>query len=218
MKCKLHRAVIFVAFLGVLISSCEKNDSQAVQTPTVTLVKDLPADTIIGMTTMGQPYGSGKYTLFSLERNEVVLNADSATSRWDIGFRGTTIIINSGVSGPGKGGAFVFTGTFEELKAVPVDSVFRVDIAASNLAIPSGSNRGWYIYNPPVNLITPIPGRMLVIRTAAAQKMVKLEILNYYKGGVTPAATASDDEKLKKQRYFTFRYLLQPDGTVNFPL
>ena len=170
------------------------------------------------MTITGQPYGSGKYTLYSLERNEVVLNADSATSRWDIGFRGTTIIINSGVSGPGKGGAFVFVGTFEELKTVPVDSVFRTDVSSANLAIPAGSNRAWYIYNVPVNLITPIPGRVLVIRTAEGQKMVKLEILNYYKGGVTPAASATDNDKLKTQRYYTFRYLLQTDGTVNFPL
>jgi hypothetical protein len=40
-----------------------------------------------------------------------------------------------------------------------------------------------------------------------------VEILNYYKGGVTPDATASDNDKLTKQRFYTFRYLYQPDGS-----
>ena len=35
--------------------------------------------------------------------------------------------------------------------------------------------------------------------------MPKIEIQNYYKGGVTPDATASDNDKLTKQRYYTFR-------------
>jgi hypothetical protein len=68
------------------------------------------------------------------------------------------------------------------------------------------------VYNAPVNLVTPIPGRVMVLRTAG-QKFVKLEILNYYKGGITPAATASDNDKIRKQRFYTFRFLLQPDGS-----
>jgi hypothetical protein len=54
-----------------------------------------------------------------------------------------------------------------------------------------------------------------VIRTANG-KYAKVEILNYYKGGVTPDASASDDDKLKKQRYYKFRYIVQPDGTKTF--
>jgi hypothetical protein len=54
-----------------------------------------------------------------------------------------------------------------------------------------------------------------VIRTASG-KYAKIEIQNYYKGGVTPDATASDADKLSKQRYYTFRYLLQPNGTKTF--
>ena len=65
------------------------------------------------------------------------------------------------------------------------------------------------------NLVTPIPGRVLVIRTASG-KFAKIEILNYYKGGVTPAATASDNVKMKDQRYYTFRYSFQPNGTKSF--
>jgi hypothetical protein len=47
-------------------------------------------------------------------------------------------------------------------------------------------------------------------------KYAKLEILNYYRGGITPSANASDALKLSEQRYYSFRYQLQPDGTAKF--
>ena len=212
MRKSIRTAVFSIVASVFIFTSCDKDDVTTTQVATVTTVNDLIADTIIGMSSIGQPYGSGKYTLYNLETNKVVPNTDSATSKWDIGFRGTTIITNSGVSGPGNAGAFVYVGTFEDLTQVPSDSTFKTDVATTNLAIPTGSNKGWYIYNAPANLVTPIPGRVMVIRTAG-QKYAKLEVLNYYKGGVTPAATASDNEKIFKQRYYTFRYLYQPDGS-----
>jgi hypothetical protein len=63
--------------------------------------------------------------------------------------------------------------------------------------------------------LTPIPGRVLVIKTAKGKYAI-VEILNYYKGGVTPAVSASDDIKLKTQRFYTFRYAYQSDGSMNF--
>jgi len=66
-----------------------------------------------------------------------------------------------------------------------------------------------------VNLVTAIPGRVLVIRTGSG-KFAKVEVLNYYKGGVTPATTDSDDIKLRRQRFFTFRFTYQPNGTKSF--
>lgn len=197
------------------IQSCEKNETgEPVVTIKQSKVNDLPADTIVALVN-GQPVGVGKYTFFSFETNAVVPASDSASTKWDLGFRGSTIIVNAGNSGPGKGGAFVFVGTFDELKKVPIDSTFRIDNAPSAYAIPTGSNRGWFVYNPQANLLTPIPGRVLVIKTALG-KYAFVEILNYYKGGVTPAITASDDIKLRTQRFFTFRYAYQSDGTVNF--
>jgi hypothetical protein len=54
-----------------------------------------------------------------------------------------------------------------------------------------------------------------VIRTASG-KFAKVEILNYYKGGVTPAVTEPDSVKYKLQRYYTFRYTFQPNGSRDF--
>lgn len=207
------KGIAMAMFAAMLVTACSKEDTNnSVQPLNELRASDIIADTIVGFSAIGQPYGSGKFTFFSLENNKVVPSSDSNSTKWDIAFRGTTIITNSGASGPGNGGGFVQVGTFEDLKTISSDSVFRSDVAASNLAIPAGSNRGWYVYNAPVNLVTPIPGRVLVIRTATA-KFAKVEILNYYKGGVTPAATASDDDKIRKQRFYTFRFLVQPDGS-----
>ena len=150
-----------------------------------------------------------------IESNKVIDNTDSATTKWDIGFRGTTIITNGGNSGPGTGAAFVYVGTYSDLATIPTDSTFRADNAPTSYAIKTGSGNGWYSYNGATQLITPIPGRILVIRTATG-KYAKIEIQNYYKGGVTPDATASDNDKLMKQRYYTFRYTFQSDGSKKF--
>jgi hypothetical protein len=213
MKTNLIATAAFIS--SIMVFSCTKDD---VATPAVLetkTVSNLQADTIIGLSAIGQPYGSGKFTFYSIEKNSIVDNSDSATTKWDLGFRGTTIITNSGNSGPGAGGAFVYTGTFGDLVQIPTDSTFHTDNTPTAYAIKTGSGNGWYSYNGATNLITPIPGRILVIRTAAG-KYAKIEIQNYYKGGVTPDATASDNDKLMKQRYYTFRYLFQTDGSRNF--
>lgn len=211
---KILIAVTAIAGI-ILFNSCKKDEVTAPVVLETKTVSSLPADTIIGLTAIGQPYGSGKFTLFNIESNLVVANTDSATTKWDIGFRGTTIITNSGTGGPGSGGAFIFTGTFADLTSISVDSLFRTDNSPTAYAIKTGSGNGWYSYNGATQLITPIPGRIIVIRTASG-KYAKLEILNYYKGGVTPDASASDNDKLLKQRYYTFRYLFQPNGGKKF--
>ena len=214
MKRFFQLSIVLFMTASIALVSCKKENTEPVVL-VATTVNNLASDTILGLNQQGQPYGSGKYTLFSLETNSVIANSDSATAKWDIGFRGTTIITNSGNSGPANGGGFIYVGTFSDLKEIPLDSTFKTDNAPTAYAIPIGSNKGWYVYNPQTNLLTPIPGRVLVIRTASG-KYAKLEILNYYKGGVTPEASASDDDKLKKQRFYTFRFLIQMNGSKKF--
>jgi hypothetical protein len=74
-----------------MMMSCSKSATNSVTVQSST-VNDLAADTIIGISPGGQPYGSGKFTFYSLERNEVVASTDSATTKWDLAFRGTTIL------------------------------------------------------------------------------------------------------------------------------
>lgn len=212
---KISRIIGSAMLALVVFQACKKNEAPVVlSTLTEKTVSGIPADTIVGMVN-GQPVGVGKFTFYSIETGSVISNADSNSKKWDIGLRGTTIITNAGTSGPGSGGAFIFKGTFDELKTIPADSTFRVDNAPSSYAITLGSNRGWYVLDFVTSLLTPIPGRVLVIKTANG-KFAKVEVLNYYKGGVTPPANATDAEKSSKQRFYTFRYAYQSNGSKTF--
>jgi HmuY protein len=215
------KRIVYLFAFGMTFVSCSKDSTDTATKATTTItVQNLAADTIIGLTpgvppTGGIPFGAGRYRFYSLETNQIIPSSDSASNKWDLGFRGTTIITNSGNSGPAAGGGFLFVGLFNSLTNIPNDSTFRIDNAPTAYAIPSGSNRGWYVYDAINNLVNPIPGRVLVIRTASG-KYAKVEILNYYKGGVTPPANASDAIKLSEQRYYTFRYSFQPNGSKSF--
>jgi len=213
----------FLAIAALIFNACKNdetnnvvvnpNDYNVAVSGKIVTVKNLPADTIVGVGAMG-PYGAGKYTFFNLGTNSKIASTDSATSNWDLAFAGNTIRINNGTSGPGNGGAFVYVGTFDGLTTIPTDSTFRID-NAPNYAITKGSGKGWYNYDGPTNLLTAIPGRVLVIKTANG-KYAKVEILNYYKGNTTPLSTASDNVKIYDSRYYSFRYTYQADGTTTF--
>jgi hypothetical protein len=202
--------------LCVALVACSKDEETIVVPVSAITVKDLAADTVTGLGIDGRPQSAGTTTYYSLVDNKVIASADAASTKWDIAFSSTKITVNCGTSGPGIGGAFVFKGLFDDLKTIPADSSFATDNTnAASFAIPLGSGRAWYTYDGLTTLVSPIAGRVLVIRTATG-KFAKIEILNYYKGGVTPAATASDNVKMKDQRYYTFRYSYQPNGSKSF--
>jgi hypothetical protein len=214
---KLVTKICLVVVVSVGLFSCSKSGSDVVVPVTAVTVRDLAADTVLGLSpTTGMPYSAGKYTFYSLEKNAIVPNTDSASTKWDIALASTRILTNGGTSGVGLGGAFVYVGLFDDLKTIPADSVFKTDNAtAASFAITTGSGKGWYVYDQLTSLVTPLAGRVLVIRTASG-KYAKIEIINYYKGGVTLPTTASDADKLSKQRYYTFRFAFQPNGTKTF--
>ena len=96
-------------------------------------------------------------------------------------------------------------GAFEEVMEAPAEG-YATDSEAGN-AIPTGSGNGWYNYNGQLNLITPIPGRVLVIKTADA-RYAKIRIISYYEG-----APDTPDSTQDTARYYTFEYVFQPDGS-----
>ncbi|MBC3787191.1 HmuY family protein [Spirosoma utsteinense] len=203
-----YQILLFTASLATLTACASDDDAPVVLPVQAQTVNNLPADPTTPSSTTGQPpLSTGKFTLYNLRDNKTVANTDSATNRWDVGFRGTTVIINGGAVRSGQGGAYVHTGTFEELTAIPATATFAQDQSATSLAIPTGSGLGWYNYNSTNNIITPVPGRVLVIRTGDG-KYAKLEILSYYENApATPGATS-------RSRFYTFRYVYQPDGST----
>ena len=202
--------------LSIALVACSKEEEIIVVPVSAFTMKDLPADTVTGLGPDGRPQSAGTTTYYSLVDNKIIASTDAASTKWDIAFSSTKILVNSGTSGPGLGGAFVFKGLFDDLKTIPTDSSFATDNAtAASYAIPLGSGKAWYTYDGLTTLVSPIAGRVLVIKTASG-KFAKIEILNYYKGGVTLPANASVSDKLFKQRYYTFRYAYQPNGSKVF--
>jgi hypothetical protein len=202
--------------LSIALIACTKDEETIVVPVSAITVKDLAADTVTGLGLDGRPQSAGTTTYYSLVDNKIIASSDAASTKWDIAFSSTKITVNCGTSGPGIGGAFVFKGLFDDLKTLPVDSNFATDNSnAASFAIPLGSGRAWYTYDGLTTLVSPIAGRVLVIRTATG-KFAKIEIISYYKGGVTLPASASVNDKLFKQRYYTFRYAYQPNGSKTF--
>ncbi len=205
----MKKHTLFFITCTLINFSCKKENKTDAVIPTdaatlqTVTVKNLPANPDEVVNTQ-----SGHYTFFSFKNNAIVPLSDSASTKWDIGFNSTTIIANSGTSGPGAAAAQVYTGLFDDLSIAPTTG-YKTDnkTASPPNAIPSGSGNGWYNYNSDTHVISAIPGRVLLFQTAD-KKYAKVEIISYYKD--MPANPSSSDAG----RYYTFRYSYQDDGTT----
>ncbi len=202
-------SILFIGAVSIMVSC---SDDDPVLVPVVsTTISNLEADPATGFNpNTGQPIGTtGKFKLFSFESGATVANTDSATTKWDIGFRGTTIILNGGTSGPGSAQAQVLAGIFDEIVEAP-ETGYASDNGTA-YAIPTGSGNGWYSASqgPPPTIITPIAGRVIVVKTTTG-RYAKIEILSYYKDA--PANPTGNEPA----RYYTFRFVYQPNDSRKF--
>lgn len=200
---------LFLTFLAVSLSSCSKDDDNGPDTiPAESeTVSNLHAPQTGGQ---GQPVG-GPFAKFDLETG----SATSSDTEWDIAFRGTTIAVNGGAATGtddepvrnGNAAAAIVDGTFASVNTA--DGLTFAQDGTGGFAIPTGSDNGWYNYNPQQNSINPIPGKILVFRTRSG-KYAKVEILSYYRDN--PAQPDAESEP----RYYTFNYLYNPnDGETS---
>ncbi len=224
-----YTGLIMVAFL-VVIGACDSSEPDIVPLE-VLIAEDIPADPASGRdSTTGQAISNNLFTLYDLDENQIVLSssvidaaqrrADSTSTVWDIGFRGTTIIFNGGDSGPGQARAQILVQLFDEVVEAPVDGYIADGenstcpqiqtpagpVPGSTLAICAGSDNGWYNYNSEAGLISPIPGRTIVLKTATGN-YAALRILSYYLGSPNPPDADAPS------RYYTFEFVLQTDGS-----
>ena len=198
-----------IAIILIFTFSCEDDNNIGVDTISIT-VEDLHAPLEGGQ---GQS-ASGSFTKFNFEDG---IQTNSETN-WDIAFRGTSIIVNGGISmgtedepeRNGNGAAYIFEGTMNEMEIV--ETSLLVSDSQNSYAIPTGSGNGWYTYSgPPNHLINPTPGKILVFRTHN-NKFAKVEILSYYLGAPENPDVLSD-----QSRYYTFNYVYQPnEGATTF--
>ena len=196
-------ALVFVAsaFVG-----CNDDDNG----PDLVTVESKTATNIPAPQTGGPPTQDligGPFTKFSFEDGAVTVSDDD----WDIAFRGTSIAINGGaVTGSadeparnGQAGVAIETGTFASVTDA-AGLTFAQD-SESGFAIPTGGDNGWYNYNQQVNIISPIPGKVLVFRTHDGH-YAKVEILSYYKD-----SPAQPDGFADESRFYTFDYVYNPN-------
>jgi hypothetical protein len=172
--------------------------------------RSAPAPKVVTMEDLDARAEDGHFTFYSLRENRTVPPADSASTDWDLAFNSTTILVNGGASGPGMGGAVVLQDTaFAAVTEAPPADSFAVDRGTerTETAIPGGAGNGWYDYDFATGIVEPRPA-VLVIRTADG-RYAKVDIESYYRGA--PPAEELDPEE--GFRYYTFRYLFQPDGS-----
>ena len=193
--------------LVLFITSCNNDDNNATPVAETKTVTNLYAPQTGGQ---GQAVG-GEFTKFSFSENAIV-----TTDNWDIAFRGTTIIVNGGAKigitdepeRTGTGAVSIVSGTFASVTTFPLAATFAQD-GASTYAIPTGSGNGWYSYNSSTNIISPIAGKVFVVKTHDG-KYAKFEILSYYQNApATPDVTSV-------ARYYTFNFAYQANSTTTF--
>jgi len=198
---------ILIAALFIGFTSCDNEDDTPQPDPVQSeQVTNLAAPQTGGQ---GQPVG-GEFTKFDFETG---MGTTSDTD-WDIAFRGTTIAVNGGtVTGTadeptrnGNAGAIIVSGTFASV--VTADGLTFTQDADASFAVPTGSDNGWYNYNQPTNIISPIPGKILVFRTRDGN-YAKVEILSYY--------LDQDSSNPAGGRNYTFNYVYNPnEGETSF--
>ena len=193
--------------LVLFITSCNNDDNDATPVAETKTISNLYAPQTGGQ---GQAVG-GEFTKFSFSENAIV-----TTDNWDIAFRGTTIIVNGGAKigitdepeRTGTGAVSIVSGTFSSVTTFPLAATFAQD-GASTYAIPTGSGNGWYSYNSSTNIISPLAGKVFVVKTHDG-KYAKFEILSYYQNApATPDATSV-------ARYYTFNFAYQANSTTTF--
>jgi hypothetical protein len=195
---------IFTVVIFTFLFSCNNSDEPTPIVPLeATLVEDLAAPNDLIDRTTGQIIEERPFQYFSLEENALV----SENQDWDLAFKGTTIRVNSAKNVS----AAIVSGIFEEITEVPASALFTTD-TETTFAIPTGSGSGWYNYNSATFTVTPIPGRVILVKTTE-KNYVKMEIISYYKGNppveqINPMTTPS--------AHYTFRYILQPNGSTRF--
>ena len=148
----------------------------------------------------------------NLMEGKTVDIADPATSiAWDLGFKRTEVIVNGGVSGPGKTGAMALDDiSFEDVLEAPEGEYISDNEQITTFA----RGDGWYTYTgPPNHWVLPNP-RIYVLQIPADPTAesegpyyyAKVRFIGYYE----------NNETKEESGYVSIEYVLQDDGTRIF--
>ncbi|WP_316819479.1 HmuY family protein [Pedobacter gandavensis] len=127
-----------------------------------------------------------KTTFYSLTEGKPV----KETENWDLAFNNTTIKLNSKNKVAGQ---ILSNTSFDKVLKAP-ESGYKED-SQSTSVIPTGSGKGWYNYDMASHALTPIEGKIILIRNAAG-KQYKIQVLSYY----------FDEQDYNETGFYTFKY------------
>ena len=149
-------------------------------------------------------------TLYALAEGRVVPTDSAGTSlTWDLGVRGTEIVLNGGASGPGAGVGAVVDSAFAAVEAVAIEGVaLRRD---GESACASGAARAVCAapgdptspYTVTAGTVEADDARTLVLRTGDGQGWAKVRVTDY---------AADDPGAPETAGTVTIEYLVNPVG------
>ncbi|MBT5416645.1 MAG: hypothetical protein HOK79_01605 [Cryomorphaceae bacterium] len=212
----MRKTTIYLTIFLLIFSSCSKEDEIQLLDIVSEKFENLYAPQNGGVNQRTGQYEpvSGEFTKFNFSTGQIT----TSDTDWDVAFRATTIIVNGGVSletideptRTGNSAVYIANGTMSSV--TNVDLMSLTQDSSNGYAVPTGGGNGWYTYQgPPVNLISPTPGKILVFRTNDG-KYAKMEILSYYKD-----APENPDAYTDETPYYTFSFVYQPnEGVTSF--
>lgn len=127
-----------------------------------------------------------KTTFYSLAEGKSVKEGEN----WDLAFNNTTIKLNSKHKVSGQ---ILSNTSFDKVAKAP-ETGYKED-SQSTSVIPTGSGKGWYNYDMASHALTPIEGKIILIRNAAG-KHYKIQVLSYY----------FDEQDYNETGFYTFKY------------
>lgn len=208
MQSLTNKVFLSLFFFAIIIGSCTKDDPDPDTIITATIT-ELDAQAIVMPNPPPDPPTvTGDYTKFSFSEDTVVTG-----DNWDIAFRSTSILVNGGGSSDtsqpartGNAAVYIADGTMVEITSADT-SLFLQDTQNGTAIIDDFGQMqlGWCAYDFVTHMLSPIPGKILVIRTHD-NKYAKVEILNFYDAAMTNNFGG----------FYTFNYVYQSSGDTSF--
>ncbi len=206
---------LFSLFSLFLFTSCEKSSTEEILWWHGADVVELDASDF--ELNIADTSATGNFVKFSFLEGSIV-----AHDKWDVAFRGTSLIINGGEKAhndqpdrTGDAAIYIATGSMVEINSVDTNRLLQDNSSGSailnNIMIDDlgVSGQGWASYSFSTHLFSPRAGRILVFRTHD-NKYAKMEIIYFY-DSLNPDTGSGDIGG-----YYTFNYVCQLDGTTAF--
>lgn len=206
MKTILNKSFFLLLGSALLFTACEDNGNSGPAPVEADTFTDLQANVnttfspaIPESDVEGNTETNPGYTFYDLDNGRTV--EDSLSAEWDIAFGGTTILANTG----NGGGIQVLNTAYSEVQTAPTAGY-------------TAEATGWYTYtgeapNGPKHAVLPNQDQTIILKTATGN-YAKVQILSYYEGNPdTSTPEFADFRTRPTEKYFTFNYTIQSDGS-----